>query len=177
MNNLDITKCAGILNHISGSGDFFSDYEPVVYTAVYKQDRDILTDSTASMTCVFFKVIDKDLHFEARVPYHSYMSVKSFSEKTSDYMPEFHSVVNKALNHFSVNTVLSFVKEEREGKFESYLLFEKDGEFLFTNVKLTDAVCLSFCMDMPLLFHRGIVDKLAVCRKDFEQRIVERSRV
>lgn len=169
----DTNKNLGVFNYVTGSKDFVSEYIPIIYTASWKHKKDLMGGPKYDLS-VFFKVLDEDKHFDVRVPESSYLNIKSFLERSQSDTFDFHRVFGLITNMYDVNVIMSFISDVVEQRYLTYVLCERDGEFLCTNIKISDALCLSLAMNAPVMIRKDIANRISMPKGEFERKVMKR---
>jgi len=159
MNKIDEKEIKGILNFIGKSKDFSSEYMRVKNFKVYSNQIDLKT-LMYGVICWF--VEDRDISLKVNISMRSFLNIKNYLEGHTENIQTAHDMFSTISNFYDLNFVAAIVPYYKREHYSTYLILEKDGEFLSVNCYFSDIVCMVQKMNMPVYIHKEIVKEMGI---------------
>jgi len=157
MNNIQLKDINGILNYLSKSEDFFKEY--IEANKSYGYSMPMLY---GGMKCGLIIETNENKSLDIDISIRSYLNLKVFSDKQTRQIPTSQTLFNIISNFYNVNIVLFFIEKEERGIYFTHVILEKDSNIFCSNVFISDAVCMSKTMHIPIYINRKIIETKAI---------------
>jgi len=167
MNLVNPDSVKGIVNYASCSEDFMSQYSLIIGTNLYFYEE---IDITIKYGLI---LINKDEKNTVNVPLSikSYLTLKNPSDLQTVNIQTIHSLMNIISNRCGMNIINGFIKDVHGDYFESYILFEFNGEFICVNIPVSDIFAMRNTTNFPVYINNEIIEKRKVNYKEFTEHI------
>lgn len=170
MNKIDPNEIRGVLNYLASTNNFFDSYESMKFNNIFRiMPNDNSPDGYTSM---ILSSIERDMCVNVKIGEQGFRNLQEYSESFAYEVAPIHSSYSSMSNFFNINTVLSFVPNTNMGLYYSYIVYEKDGNVLCSEVRLSDTCCISVNMNLPIYFNKKIVEKFGSTWNDLQNKLM-----
>ena len=158
MNTVDLKSIYGILNFVSSCDNFIKQYELIIGSNLYfYEELDIsIKYGLVLMTDNKKRCINIPLSLK------SFLTMKTPTDSNIIDINTIHSLFNVLSNKCSLNIVLGFIKDVHKEYFESYLLLEETGQFICSNLPVSDIFAIKNFSRFPFFINKEILDKISI---------------
>jgi len=153
----NIVEVEGLLNYLGKSKNFFEEYETLKNTKMFCDEVNP-KEYKFGLICYFKNIKEKALKVDLSP--RSYFNMKYFLDVHTKYVSPTHNLFTSVCNFSDINIVAAVVPLYDNGHFVTFIIFEKDGQYLCSDCVLTDAICIMQVNEFPLYVHQDLVYKL-----------------
>lgn len=150
-----INETYGIINFLTGSNDFFNEYERI--ESIHSHCATL--PGQQPHYGLILKYSDKNYFLHVSICLLSHLSVKQYSDIHTRAIPSCHWFMSMVSSFFDINPILSYVDDVEKGLYKTYIVLNKDDSIICSNIKISDLACFITSLDIPFFIKKSIIEE------------------
>jgi bifunctional DNase/RNase len=154
MNEIKKEDIIGIFNFIGSCQNFNQEFYTVKKFKIYSNEMPI-GDPLYGFICWFKE--DRDIVLKINTSLKSFLNIKNYINTHTKSVQTSQDLISTMSNFSKTNLIGAIVPFLDGEHYISYLLMEKDGEYLAVNTYVSDIVCLCQKTKVPVYINKEII--------------------